>query len=78
MAINLGWPRREVYNAAEPYHWYLQWGAAVFIGAIALDGPGATTGSASGTAPACCPSTRPSARSRAPRRSPSARPDLLR
>ncbi|SOE00898.1 APC family permease [Blastococcus haudaquaticus] len=38
MAINLGWPRREVYNAAEPYHWYLQWGAAVFIGAIALAG----------------------------------------
>ena len=38
MAINLGWPRREVYNAAEPYHWYLQWGAAVFIGAIALTG----------------------------------------
>jgi urea carboxylase system permease len=38
MAVNLGWPRREVYNAAEPHHWYLQWGAAVFIGAIALTG----------------------------------------
>jgi urea carboxylase system permease len=38
MAVNLGWPRREIYNAAEPYHWYLQWGAAVFIGAIALTG----------------------------------------
>lgn len=38
MAVNLGWPRREVYNATEPYHWYLQWGAAVFIGAIALVG----------------------------------------
>ncbi|RBY94176.1 amino acid permease [Blastococcus sp. TBT05-19] len=38
MAINLGWPRREVYNATEPYHWYLQWGAALFIGAIALVG----------------------------------------
>ena len=40
MAINLGWPRREVYNAVEPYRWYLQWGAAVFIGAIALIGLG--------------------------------------
>ncbi|WP_104525961.1 APC family permease [Blastococcus atacamensis] len=38
MAINLGWPRRAVYNATEPYHWYLQWGAAVFIGAIAVSG----------------------------------------
>jgi urea carboxylase system permease len=38
MAVNLGWPRREIYNAVEPHHWYLQWGAAVFIGAIALTG----------------------------------------
>src|SRR3712207_6245034 len=38
MALNLAWPRREVYNATEPYHWYLQWGAFVFIGAIALVG----------------------------------------
>jgi hypothetical protein len=38
MALNLAWPRREVYNATEPHHWYLQWGAFVFIGAIALAG----------------------------------------
>jgi urea carboxylase system permease len=38
MALNLAWPRREVYNATEPYHWYLQWGAFVFVGAILLTG----------------------------------------
>jgi len=38
MTLNLAWPRREVYNATAPYHWYLQWGAFVFIGAIALTG----------------------------------------
>jgi amino acid transporter len=38
MALNLAWPRREVYNATEPYHWYLQWGAFVVIGAITLIG----------------------------------------
>ncbi len=38
MALNLAWPRRAIYNATEPYHWYLQWGAFVFIGAIALVG----------------------------------------
>ncbi len=40
MALNLAWPRREIYNATEPYRWYLQWGAFVFIGAIALAGLG--------------------------------------
>jgi urea carboxylase system permease len=34
MAINLAWPRKEIYNAAEPFHWYLQWGAFVFIGIV--------------------------------------------
>jgi urea carboxylase system permease len=34
MALNIAWPRAEVYNATEPYHWYLRWGAFVFIGAI--------------------------------------------
>jgi urea carboxylase system permease len=38
MAINLAWPRREVYNAAEPYHWYLQWGAPLAIGAVTAVG----------------------------------------
>jgi hypothetical protein len=40
MALNLAWPRREIYNATEPYRWYLQWGAFVFIGAIAAIGLG--------------------------------------
>ncbi len=38
MALNLAWPRAEVYNAAGPQHWYLRWGAFVFIGAIVLGG----------------------------------------
>jgi urea carboxylase system permease len=38
MALNLAWPRREIYNAAAPFHWYLQWGAFVFIGVIAFGG----------------------------------------
>ncbi len=40
MALNLAWPRREVYKATGPHHWCLQWGAFVFIGAIALSGLG--------------------------------------
>jgi amino acid transporter len=31
MMVNLLWPRREVYNPAAPFHWYLQWGAVLFI-----------------------------------------------
>ncbi|MEA2268289.1 MAG: hypothetical protein QOC64_899, partial [Solirubrobacteraceae bacterium] len=38
MAINLAWPRKEIYNAAAPFHWYLQWGAFLFIGIVALGG----------------------------------------
>ena len=38
MALNLAWPRAEVYNATGPQHWYLQWGAFVFVGGIALVG----------------------------------------
>jgi urea carboxylase system permease len=38
MALNLAWPRREVYNFSAPFHWYLRWGAFVFIGVIALSG----------------------------------------
>jgi len=34
MAINLAWPRKEIYNAAAPFHWYLQWGAFLFIGIV--------------------------------------------
>jgi amino acid transporter len=38
MAINLAWPRKEVYNAVEPFHWYLQWGAVLFIGIVFFGG----------------------------------------
>ena len=38
MALNLAWPRTEVYNATAPFHWYLRWGAFVFVGAIAVGG----------------------------------------
>ncbi|MFG2193659.1 APC family permease [Streptomyces sp. NPDC048639] len=34
MSINLAWPRPDVYNAQPPHHWYLQWGAFVFIGIV--------------------------------------------
>jgi urea carboxylase system permease len=37
-AINLGWPRREVYDAVEPHHWYLQYGAPLSVGAVTLGG----------------------------------------
>jgi urea carboxylase system permease len=38
MAINLGWPRKDVYNATEPFHWYLQYGAVLFIGIVFFGG----------------------------------------
>ncbi|SFN84638.1 amino acid/polyamine/organocation transporter, APC superfamily (TC 2.A.3) [Geodermatophilus obscurus] len=38
MALNLAWPRREVYNATGEPQWYLQWAAFVFIGAIIASG----------------------------------------
>jgi len=34
MAFNLAWPRKEIYNFAEPHHWYLQYGAYLFIGVL--------------------------------------------
>jgi len=34
MAVNIGWPRAEVYNASPPHHWYLQWGAPLFCGVL--------------------------------------------
>jgi amino acid transporter len=34
MAINLAWPRASIYNATEPFHWYLKWGAVLFIGIV--------------------------------------------
>ncbi|MFJ8074073.1 APC family permease [Streptomyces sp. NPDC096176] len=38
MSINLAWPRASVYNASGPQHWYLRWGAFLFIGIVALGG----------------------------------------
>jgi hypothetical protein len=38
MAINLGWPRKDVYNATEPFHWYLQYGAVLFISIVFFGG----------------------------------------
>ncbi|MFD8500039.1 APC family permease [Amycolatopsis sp. NPDC059657] len=38
VVVNLAWPRRDVYNATPPYHWYLEWGAVLFVGIVALVG----------------------------------------
>ncbi|KPI21492.1 hypothetical protein OK074_1097 [Actinobacteria bacterium OK074] len=38
MTLNLLWPRDSVYNATAPFHWYLQWGAVLFVGIIAGGG----------------------------------------
>jgi urea carboxylase system permease len=38
MALNLAWPRKAVYNATAPFHWYLQWGAFLFIGVVMFGG----------------------------------------
>lgn len=38
MSLNLAWPRAEVYNATGPQHWYLRWGAFLFIGIVAAGG----------------------------------------
>lgn len=34
MAVNLAWPRNEIYNATEPFHWYLQYGGILLPGVI--------------------------------------------
>lgn len=31
MMLNLLWPRKAIYNAVEPFHWYLQYGAVLFV-----------------------------------------------
>jgi urea carboxylase system permease len=38
VAVNIAWPRKDVYNAIGKHHWYLQWGAVLFIGVVALVG----------------------------------------
>ncbi len=36
--MNLLWPRKDVYNAVAPFHWYLQYGAILFIGVVFFGG----------------------------------------
>ena len=39
MTANLLWPRQEVYNAREPFHWYLQYGSGLlFVGLVFFGG----------------------------------------
>jgi amino acid transporter len=38
MTVNLIWPRASVYNATAPFHWYLRWGAVLFVAVIAGGG----------------------------------------
>jgi urea carboxylase system permease len=38
MAINLAWPRSSIYNATEPFHWYLKWGGVLFVGIVMVGG----------------------------------------
>jgi amino acid transporter len=38
MTINLIWPRQSIYNATEPFHWYLKWGGLLFVGVVMLGG----------------------------------------
>ncbi|MET8825498.1 amino acid permease [Streptomyces sp. NPDC004610] len=38
MTVNLMWPRAAIYNASAPFHWYLRWGAVLFVAVIAGGG----------------------------------------
>ena len=38
MTVNLVWPRQSIYNATEPFRWYLRWGGVLFVGAAMLGG----------------------------------------
>ncbi|MDV3124451.1 APC family permease [Mycobacterium sp. 21AC1] len=38
MAINLLWPRREVYNPEPPFHWYYAWSGILFLVAVTIGG----------------------------------------
>jgi amino acid transporter len=35
VGIDLGWPRRAIYNPAPPFHWYLQWAPELYVAVIA-------------------------------------------
>ena len=38
IAINLAWPRSSIYNATEPFHWYLKWGGTLFVLIVGFGG----------------------------------------
>ena len=38
VAFNIAWPRKDVYNAIGASHWYFEWAAYVFIGAVVVVG----------------------------------------
>jgi urea carboxylase system permease len=38
MAINLSWPRAEIFNPTDPQHWYLRYGAWLAIGVTLVGG----------------------------------------
>ncbi len=38
IAINIAWPRDAIYNVVGTPHWYWQWGAELFIGAMLIIG----------------------------------------
>ncbi len=38
VAINIAWPRNQVYNSVGKPHWYFQWSPVLFIGAVVIIG----------------------------------------
>ena len=38
MAINIAWPRKQVYNSIGAHHWYFQWSPVLFIGGVVIIG----------------------------------------
>ncbi|GAA1712722.1 amino acid permease [Fodinicola feengrottensis] len=38
MSVNLAWPRKDIYNATPPFHWYLQWSSVLFVVVLAGGG----------------------------------------
>jgi hypothetical protein len=38
VTINIAWPRNSIYNAVGHPHWYWQWAAPLFVGAIVVIG----------------------------------------
>ncbi|WP_031464912.1 APC family permease [Sciscionella sediminilitoris] len=38
MALNMVWPRAEVYNPEPPHHWYLRWAGVLVLGVLVVGG----------------------------------------